>query len=253
MRNMHILIVEDEPIIAADLQDRLEQLDYTVTGVDTGEAALEHVQQSPPDLILMDVQLAGTLDGVDAAMLIRAEYDIPLIFLTSNSNDATFRRARLAEPSAFLSKPFRGRDLTFAIELALRSAALVASGPAPAAEPTLPEFPRGETAMLFQDRLFIKVKERLARIMLKDIIWVEADDYYCRVYTRNQKYLVTKTLKRFAKLLPTEAPFFRCHRSYLVNLQKVTSIGELYLFVGDQQLPVSRSKRSELIARINNL
>ena len=252
MPNTRILIVEDEPIIAADLQDRLEQLDYTVVGaVDTGGAALAQVRQAPPDLILMDVQLAGPLDGIETALRIRSEYDIPLIFLTSNSDDATFRRARQAQPNAFLSKPFRGRDLTFAIELALRS--VVSTRVPPAAPAGVPEFPQGETAMLFQDRLFIKVKERLARIMLKDILWVEADDYYCRVYTRGQKYLVTKTLKHFGKLLPQEAPFFRCHRSYLVNLQKVTSIGELYLFVGDQQLPVSRSKRSELMARINNL
>ncbi len=165
----------------------------------------------------MDVQLAGLLDGVETAMRVRSEYDIPLIFLTSNSDDATFRRAREAEPSAFLSKPFRGRDLTFAIELALRSSA--AARASPATLTALPDFPRGESAMLFQDRLFIRVKERLARIMLKDILWVEADDYYCWVCTRSQKYLVTKTLKRFGKLLPQEAPFFRCHRSYLVNLQ----------------------------------
>ena len=260
MRLPRILIVEDEPIIAADLQDRLEQLNYAVIGnVDSGEEALRHIAREQPDLILMDVQLAGVLDGVETAITIRKNYDIPLIFLTSNSDDGTFGRARQAAPRAFLSKPFRGRDLSFAIELALReepSPPAVAGGGTALVSPgseTVPDFPRGETALLFQDRLFIKVKERLARIMLKDILWVEADDYYCRVHTRDQRYLVTKTLKRFAGLLPTEAPFFRCHRSYLVNLQKVTSIGEIYLFVGEQQLPVSRSKRGELMARINNL
>ena len=258
MRLPRILIVEDEPIIAADLQDRLEQLHYAVIGnVDSGEEALRHIAREQPDLVLMDVQLAGVLDGVDTAITIRNHYDIPLIFLTSNSDDGTFGRARQAAPRAFLSKPFRGRDLSFAIELALREEApAVAAGGAvtPGTGPeTVPDFPRGETALLFQDRLFITVKERLARIMLKDILWVEADDYYCRVHTRDQRYLVTKTLKRFAGLLPAEAPFFRCHRSYLVNLQKVTSIGEIYLFVGEQQLPVSRSKRGELMARINNL
>ncbi|WP_420457749.1 response regulator [Neolewinella sp.] len=69
MPHTRILIVEDAPIIAADLQDRLEQLGYTVVGsLATGEAALQWARQSPPDLILMDVQLAGPLDGVETAM-----------------------------------------------------------------------------------------------------------------------------------------------------------------------------------------
>ena len=254
MPSFRILIVEDEPIIAADLQDRLEQMGYRVqANVDTGEEALAAIAADQPDLILMDVQLAGKLDGIETARRIRNAYGIPLIFLTSNSDDATFRRARAVLPNAFLSKPFRGRDLSFAIELAIgdaRSLAFGGGGGTTGGEST-PEFPQGETALLFEDRLFIKVKERLARIMLRDILWVEADDYYCRVHTQDQKYLVTKTLKRFTALLPADNTFFRCHRSYLVNLRKVTSIGEIYLFVGDQRLPVSRSKRGELMARIN--
>jgi DNA-binding LytR/AlgR family response regulator len=246
-----ILIVEDEPIIAADLEDRLLELGYRVlASVDRGEDALRQVAEGMPDLILMDVQLAGQLDGVQTALKIREIASIPLIFLTSNSDEGTYRRARAARPSAFLSKPFRGRDLAHAIDLALDSAAPPAS-PAPAPAP--PELPEGEDALLVQDRLFIRVKDRLQRILLSDILWVQADDYYCRIHTAEREYLVTRTLKKLGALLLADAPFMRCHRSYIVNLRKVTEIGEIFLFIGSARLPISRSRKAELLARIQNL
>ncbi|NJC27416.1 LytR/AlgR family response regulator transcription factor [Neolewinella antarctica] len=260
-----ILIVEDEPIIAADLRDRLEDRGYhVIASVDTGEAALDIVRQQTPDVILMDVNLAGELDGVDTALAIRKLTDVALIFLTSNSDAVTFARARAALPQAFLSKPFRGRDLTNAIDLAIgaptntaasRSTPAPASAPLestrPGSQPTPEDLPEGETAMVFQDRLFIKVKDRLTRLMIKDILWVEADDYYCKVVTEERKYLVTKTLKKLSALLPPTV-FARCHRSYLVNLGRVTEIGEIYVFFGKRQVPVSRSKRNKIIAQLQN-
>lgn len=109
----NILVVEDESNIAADLTDRLHALGYTVVAsVDSGEEGLQVARATLPHLILMDVQLAGKLDGIHAAMHIReAHADVPLIFLTSNSDDATYGRTREASPKAFLSKPFRGRGL----------------------------------------------------------------------------------------------------------------------------------------------
>ncbi len=115
-----ILIVEDEPIIAADLQDRLVDLGYqVVANVDNGEDALLEIREEAPNLILMDMHLAGTLDGIETAIRLRETTNTSLIFLTSNSDEVTFRRARQAGPQAFISKPFRGRDPFHAIELAI--------------------------------------------------------------------------------------------------------------------------------------
>ena len=99
MSKKTILIVEDEPIIAADLQDRLTSLGYHVVAcLSNGEAALTRVARKVPDLILMDVQLAGRLDGVETAIRLREFADFKLVFLTSNSDDRTFNRARRANP-----------------------------------------------------------------------------------------------------------------------------------------------------------
>lgn len=250
MQKKSILIVEDEPIIAADLHDRLSDLGYRVQGiVDTGEEALREVSKQVPDLVLLDVQLAGKLDGVETALRLRDITEVPLIFLTSNSDDATFRRARQAQPRAFISKPFRGIDLDHAIELAIGRASndkFVRDVPKP-----LPT--REEATQVTQDRLFIKVKERLIRLMFSDILYLEADDYYCKVYTEDRDYLATKTLKKLSAQLPADGPFFRCHRSYVVNLNRITEIGDLCVYLDKRKVPLSRSKRAEVLHLVNKL
>lgn len=246
MKRKNILIVEDEPIIAADLQDRLIDLGYNVmANVDSGEEALLKVRGQAPDLILMDIHLAGALDGVETALRLRKTTNAPLIFLTSNSDETTFRRARQARPQAFISKPYRGRDLAHAIELAIGRASSSSPAPAPQVQKDIPQ--------ATQDRLFIKVKERLIRLMFTDILYLEADDYYCKVYTKDKDYLATKTLKKISAQLPPDAPFFRCHRSYVVNLNRITEIGELYVFLDKHKVPLSRSKRAEILVLVNKM
>lgn len=249
MKKKSILIVEDELIIAADLQDRMTDMGYkVVANVDTGEEALQKVYEQTPDLILMDIHLAGKLDGVETALRLRKTTNAPIIFLTSNSDETTFRRARAARPQAFISKPFRGRDLAHAIELAIgeKSAKHLSSAATTYAN-------QEDTTPASQDRLFIKVKERLIRLMFTDILYLEADDYYCKVYTENKHYLATKTLKKLSAQLPPEAPFFRCHRSYVVNLNRITEIGELDVFLDKHKVPLSRSKRAEILALVNKM
>jgi DNA-binding LytR/AlgR family response regulator len=244
-----ILIVEDEPIISADLQDRLVDLGYqVVANVDRGEEALLKINRESPDLILMDIQLAGTLDGIETAIRIRETMNIPLIFLTSNTDETTFRRARQARPQAFLSKPFRGRDLAHAIELAIGEAPNEPSSRQVSATPE-----QGDSVQVTTDRLFIKVKNRLVRLMLTDILYLEADDYYCKVYTEDKVYLATKTLKKISLQLPPEAPFYRCHRSYVANLSRITEIGDLYIFLDKHKIPLSRSKRAEVLVLVNKM
>lgn len=115
-----LLIVEDEAIVALDLRLQLEGLGYEVTGVAaSAEAAIELVDRRRPDLILMDVRLQGALDGIAAAELIRQDRDIPVIFLTSHSDDETVRRAARTAPYGYLTKPFQIKELRAGIEVAL--------------------------------------------------------------------------------------------------------------------------------------
>jgi PAS domain S-box-containing protein len=115
-----ILIVEDEQVVALDLWRSLENCGYQVVGqADRGEAALRKAETLHPDLVLMDIGLKGEVDGIEAATQIRSRLQLPIIFLTAFSDEATVRRARPAEPYGYLLKPFDERELASNIEMAL--------------------------------------------------------------------------------------------------------------------------------------
>ena len=120
MGRARILIVEDESIVALNIKNRLEGLGYAVVATSSsGEAAIQIVAQSLPDLVLMDIKLKGTIDGIEAAAQIRAHFQIPVVYLTAFSDEETVERAKLTEPYGYILKPFEARDLCTTIEISL--------------------------------------------------------------------------------------------------------------------------------------
>ena len=120
MTQARILVVEDESIVALDIQDRLESLGYEVPAtVASGESAVEQAGVLRPDLVLMDIQLQGRMDGVEAADQIRQRFGIPVIYLTANADHPTVQRAKVTEPFGYVIKPFEERELHTTIEVAL--------------------------------------------------------------------------------------------------------------------------------------
>lgn len=243
MDGIKILIVEDDPIIGADLGDRLTEMGFQALGpVGTGMAALALVAQHNLDLVLMDIQLEGDLDGIETARRIREKHPLPIIFLTSNSDDATFSQAKATKPQAFLSKPFRGKDLKHAIELAIGQAAK---------EHTV--VATEENTFLLQDRFFLKVNDRMVRLFYRDILWVEADDYYCKIVTKERELLVGQTLKKMTEALEKVPELIRVHRSFLVNLLHIEEIGDVHLYINKRQIPISKAAKEALMMRLNKV
>ena len=120
MPTERILIVEDEGIVAADLEDRLKHLGYTVAGkAASGERALQQVAATKPDVVLMDIILQGHMDGVQAAEEIVNRHAIPVVYLTAHADELTVRRAQDSGPFGYILKPFDERELGIAIEIAL--------------------------------------------------------------------------------------------------------------------------------------
>jgi signal transduction histidine kinase/DNA-binding NarL/FixJ family response regulator len=120
MTRPRILVVEDESIVALDLQSSLEHLGYEVVGTaGTGEDAVRIAERDTPDLVLMDIQLRGGMDGTAAADEIRRRFRIPVVYLTAYSDEATLQRAQVSEPYGYLLKPFAERDLHVTIQMAL--------------------------------------------------------------------------------------------------------------------------------------
>ena len=120
MAKTKIMVVEDENIVAKDIQNRLESLGYRVTSVvATGEKALQEITENVPDLVLMDIMLKGNVDGVQAAERIRERISVPIVYLTAYADQITLDRAKITEPYGYLLKPFEKRELCAAIEIAL--------------------------------------------------------------------------------------------------------------------------------------
>ncbi|MDL2124454.1 MAG: PAS domain S-box protein [Deltaproteobacteria bacterium] len=120
MSNSRILIVEDEGIIAKDIQSTLNRSGYSVIGIaSSGEEAIKKAMEIHPDLVLMDIVLEGAMDGVEAAEHIRDHFDIPVVYLTAYSDDTTLQRAKITEPFGYILKPFQEKELYTTIEMAL--------------------------------------------------------------------------------------------------------------------------------------
>ena len=121
MKEIKIIIVEDESIVALDIQQRLKAMGYSVIATAaSGEEAIKQCEVTPPDLLLMDIRLTGEIDGIEAAGLIRSHSDIPVIYLTAYADDETLQRAKISEPFGYLIKPIEDKELKTAIEISLQ-------------------------------------------------------------------------------------------------------------------------------------
>jgi CheY-like chemotaxis protein len=120
MEKSQILIVEDEIVVATELEESLKKLGYGICGVaSSGQKAIQKGEQENPDLVLMDIKLKGGMDGIQAAEMIRTRLGIPVIFLTAYTDDEIVEEAKVTEPYAYIVKPYRERELHIAIEFAL--------------------------------------------------------------------------------------------------------------------------------------
>ena len=119
MKKKKILIVEDEGIVAMEIKSELEAMGYAADTFGSGEEALENIELSMPDLVLMDIRLPGKLDGTETAGRIREKHDIPVIYLTAHTDESTIEKAKATAPYSYMVKPFDMKELHIAIVIAL--------------------------------------------------------------------------------------------------------------------------------------
>lgn len=246
MSNVRILIVEDEPLIAEDLRAHLEELGYEVCAAcDNALDAMAEVVARKPDLLLLDINLGDGPDGVQLAEKVRAKHATPFIFVTSHSDKATLERVKPLRPAGFIIKPFDENDLRTQIELAL---ARYANDVEASAAPT--EAQRHD--FVIADSIFIREKGRLVKVAIDDIHYAEADDNYVTLFTPARKFVITSTLAAVEEKLKSPN-HLRIHRSYLVDTRRITAMEEGYVRIGTQSLPVGKTHREALMARIRTL
>lgn len=245
---VRILIVEDEMIIGAKISMFLTELGYEVTGVvPRAEEVLFQLEENAPDIILLDIQLKGQMDGITLAEILQREHQIPVIFLTANSDNATFQRAKETKPYAFLSKPFKKLDLQRALELTIGLLANTQTR----VEQKAPD-PDETLSYILSDRIFVRHKDRMVKILFDTILYIEAERNYCRIFTKTKEYLLTMPMKSLEDQLP-HAQFQRIHRSYLVNLTQVDAVDDNSVLIDQKSLPLSKSLRDEFMMRIKTV
>lgn len=240
-----ILIVEDEMIIAANISMQLNNLGYEVSGIVTrGEDALLHIKDNQLDIILLDIQLKGKLDGIETANLMQKEYNIPIIYLTANADDKHFNRAKTTNPSAFISKPFKKLDLQHAIELTINRITVD--------EITNKKRIKKISPFVLSDRIFVRHNDKIVKIIIEDVLYIQADRNYCRIYSKGKVFLLVTTLKDIEEKLPIEH-FIRVHRSYIVNLSQIDEVANKHLVISRKVIPLSKSSRGELLKRLQTI
>lgn len=120
MPKKQIMVVEDDGIVARDIETTLENLGFGVSGsAVSGEKALKMIKTAPPDLVLMDIMLKGEMDGIETTEQIRAMLDVPVVYVSAHTDEKIFQRAKLTEPFGYVIKPFDDRELQVAVEIAL--------------------------------------------------------------------------------------------------------------------------------------
>ncbi len=241
MDKIKILIVEDELIIANDLSDILTENGYAVTGMAKSyTAGLEELEKETPDIVLLDIQISGDRDGVELANTIRSMFHIPFIFISSHTDRSTLDRVMESNPYGFLVKPFEDEDVLVAIRLALHNF-------------SKEQNENGENDdFVINESLFIRQKNIAVKVAYNDIMYAVADANYCTIVTTEKSFVLRSTLKDLEKKLK-EPQFYRAHKSYLINLSKLTAINTDVIFIGNEKLPVGREQQLWLMKHINKI
>ncbi|UXP31547.1 response regulator [Reichenbachiella agarivorans] len=244
MSELRVLIVEDELIIARDLQDILKSQGHQVIGIArTAQKALEILKQETPDLILLDIYIKGEQDGIWVAKYLNDHYEIPFLFITSHSDPSTLEEAMQTQPCGYLLKPFEEDDVKVSVQMAVTIH-----------QNRLQEIKNTHSSEegIIKDSIFIKDKNLFKKIPLKEIYYIQADSNYSLVQTKDRVYTLRVTLKDVEEKLPVEH-FERVHKSYVVNLAHIDAINSAYIVVNGQEIPISREVQTQLINRINKI
>ncbi|MBF9143257.1 LytR/AlgR family response regulator transcription factor [Hymenobacter properus] len=245
---VRVLVVEDEPLYADQVESMLLGMGYETVGpAASAQVAMALYRTEPIDLVLLDIGLRGPTNGLQLAEQLLAHSPVPLIFLTSFSDEQTFQLAQAVGPAAYLTKPAVADTLHRAITLAVKNFAS-STWPAPDASP------QPGPAQAAADSVFVKENGLLEKVHLRDIFSIVADNKTCSLTLAERSIPVRMSMRELARILPAER-FVQIQRSYFVNVEHIERLDptRLLVQVGKQVLPVGRLYLPELISRLRTI
>lgn len=238
MADLKIAVVEDELVIARTILATLEELGYSSCGpAITYTEAIEMMENDKPDLVLLDIRLAGRKDGFDVAEQLNAVYKVPFIFLTANSDVETIDRAKAVKPHAYIVKPFTKEELYAAIEIAFHNFTGAQTS-------TKPEKPASYPAKNF---MFVKDGYVFRKVFFDELLYLESEANYVLLHLiSHKKFMVRSTINDFMEQLEPHG-FLRIHRRFSVNSNLIDDISPAELSVHGAKLPIGKSYRDDLL------
>ena len=253
---INILIVEDEQLIALELAAGLERDGYRVAGIaDTFEEARDIFSREVIDIVLMDIHIRGKVDGVETAAELMRLRAVPIVYLSALTDARTVERVKGTHPAAFLSKPYSMPNVRIAIELALANFAVARGAVVGGAggAPVIPIESRGagvgadkEMILQLEDSIFVKNNVQFVKIALQDILYLEADNNYVQLYALERKFALRVSLAQLLEKIQFKK-LVRIHRSYAVNIDRMSSFSDGEVWIGKLALPLGRNYREEFL------
>lgn len=233
-----ILTIEDNLIVAEDLKDKLESLGYEVVGNYTElDEVLEVLLNRKVDLLVVDVLLGQERTGIDFVKEIYKDHQIPIVYLTANSESSMVKMAMETHPSAYLIKPFKLSEFVINIDLAIKNFHRNAKKDELLG---LSEF------RVLNEAIFIPDNQMHIRIKNEDIYAVEADGAYIKILTKDRRYQISSNLKNFIRQF-TDPDFIRVSRKHLINVNYVEKINGNTIYSGAYEFQFSKLNRQEIL------
>lgn len=222
MRKINIFIAEDDVFISDELKDLLLDMNYSVVRIGYDYASsIEIINQSEIDIAILDIKMHGKDQGFQIAEYLKENKNIPIVFLTSFSDQKTVEEAVQYDPKGYIVKPFKSSDIYTTLEVVKLhiqkpvNTHIINTG-------------RGQV-LIDPDK----------------IQFIRSDDKYIEIFVTDNRYVERDSLNNFLERVNTDA-FMRIHRSYIINKNHIKSITSDAVFIGNNKIPLSRKHKEEL-------
>lgn len=223
-----ILIVEDESELALNIKDILQFIGYEVAGIlDNGVDVLEFLSLHPVDMIFMDIQIKGAIDGVELCKKIKGIRNIPVVYLTAFSDKSILDKIATTDYEGYILKPFTLQELQSAAYLALKNQ---------------PEKSNPNTK---KNVFIVRDKGNTIPLQFEDILFFKADGLYTKIQTKTKSYVARNILKDMIQDLP-EDTFVRVHKSFTINFKEVSSFNAKEIHIGEFTIPLRRGSLKQI-------
>lgn len=243
MPKLKAFIVEDEPLYADQLEILLKEAGYWHIGTaDNATEAIEMVSAVRPDFMLVDVNIKGSIDGIELVnKLLLLDPELLIIYVTSYQDERTFKRASQTAPVAFLPKPIDEEQILRTLELLINKISI-----------NKKDDSSSEVSDAFTDRsVFLKSNHSLVKVKLTDVQFIEVKNRDCIIHSGQHIYTIRRSLSELEEKLP-QGLLTKVHRSFLVNLSFMDSYDTLKnrILIGDQEIPVSKAYKGEVLSSL---